>query len=293
MSAAARTTAAAAMHGPTADVGPMIPRPFRVVRMQRDLSDTFTLELAAEDGAREFAFFPGQFNMLYAFGVGEVAISISGDPAEPGRLIHTIRDVGVVTGAMAALKVGALIGVRGPFGGAWPVAEAEGRDVVVVAGGVGLAPLRPAIYQILANRHRYGRFVILYGARTPRDILYRRQLQRWSARLDTFVDVTVDRAAGDWHGNVGVVTTLIGRGGFSPEHTLAMLCGPETMMRFAIEALEGRGVAQERIYCSMERNMKCALGFCGHCQFGGHFVCRDGPVFRFDKIARIFAVREL
>ena len=233
--------------------------------------------------------------MLYAFGVGEVAISISGDPAEPGRLIHTIRDVGVVTGAWRA-QAGRrhrrarpvrqrLAGRRGR----------EGCDVVIVAGGIGLAPLRPAIYQILANRHRYGRFVILYGARTPRDILYRRQLQRWSARLDTFVDVTVDRAAGDWHGNVGVVTTLIGRGGFSPEHTLAMLCGPETMMRFAIEALvESRGRrTRERIYCSMERNMKCALGFCGHCQFGDHFVCRDGPIFRFDQIAPIFPVREL
>lgn len=286
-------TAAADWPAAAAPTGRMIPRPLRVVRLQRDLSDTFTIELAAEDGAGEFPFAPGQFNMLYTFGVGEVAISISGDPAKPERLIHTIRDVGVVTGAMAALRAGSTIGFRGPFGSAWPVAEAEGCDVVIVAGGVGLAPLRPAIYHILANRHRYGRFVILYGARTPRDILYRRQLQRWSARLDTFVDVTVDRAASDWHGNVGVVTTLIGRGGFSPEHTLAMLCGPETMMRFAIDALEARGVARERIYCSMERNMKCALGFCGHCQFGGHFVCRDGPVFRFDQIAPIFAVREL
>lgn len=271
---------------------PMLPRPFRVVRMRRDLSDTFTLELADADGGA-FSFAPGQFNMLYAFGAGEVAISISGNPAAPERLVHTIREVGSVTGALAGCRPGQTIGVRGPFGSAWPLAEAETCDVVIVAGGIGLAPLRPAIYRILANRERYGRFVILYGARTPRDILYRQQLQRWSSRLDTFVDVTVDRAAGDWRGNVGVVTKLIGRGGFSPEHTLAMICGPETMIRFAIQALEDRGVAAERIYCSLERNMKCALGFCGHCQFGGHFVCRDGPVFRFDKIAPVFAVREL
>lgn len=271
---------------------PMLPRPFRVVRIRRDLSDTFTLELADIDGGA-FSFAPGQFNMLYAFGAGEVAISVSGNPAVPERLIHTIREVGSVTGALAGCRPGQTIGVRGPFGSGWPLAEAETCDVVIVAGGIGLAPLRPAIYRILANRERYGRFVILYGARTPRDILYRQQLQRWSSRLDTFVDVTVDRAAGDWRGNVGVVTKLIGRGGFSPEHTLAMICGPETMIRFAIQALEDRGVPAERIYCSLERNMKCALGFCGHCQFADHFVCRDGPVFRFDEIAPVFAVREL
>jgi len=272
---------------------PMLPRPFRVVRMRRDLSDTFTLELADAEEPGAFPFAAGQFNMLYAFGAGEVAISISGNPATPERLVHTIREVGLVTSALAKLKPGQTLGVRGPFGSAWPVAEAETRDVVVIAGGIGLAPLRPAIYRILANRERYGRFVILYGARTPRDILYRQQLQRWSARLDTFVDVTVDRAAGDWRGNVGVVTKLIDRGGFSPEHTLAMICGPETMIRFAIQALEDRGVPAERIYCSLERNMKCALGFCGHCQFADRFVCRDGPVFRFDTIASIFPVREL
>ncbi|MCU0893531.1 MAG: FAD/NAD(P)-binding protein [Rhodospirillales bacterium] len=270
----------------------VLPRPFRVVRMRRDLSDTFTLELEDAAGGG-FAFAPGQFNMLYAFGAGEVAISISGNPAAPERLVHTIREVGSVTSRLAACKPGQTIGVRGPFGSAWPIAEARDYDVVIVAGGIGLAPLRPAIYRLLANRQSYGRFVILYGARTPRDILYRQQLQRWSSRLDTFVDVTVDRAASDWRGNVGVVTKLIGRGGFSPQHTLAMICGPETMIRFAIQALEDRGVAPERIYCSLERNMKCALGFCGHCQFADRFVCRDGPVFRFDTIAPVFAVREL
>ena len=271
---------------------PMIPRPFRVEKVVRDVSDTFTLHLRPEDGRRAFPFAPGQFNMLYQFGVGEVPISISGDPGEPDRLVHTIRSVGTVTARMAALCKGGVVGVRGPFGSAWPVAEAEGHDVVIIAGGIGLAPLRPVIYQVIANRGRYGRFRILYGARTPREILFRGQLERWSSRLDTFVDVTVDRASGDWHGEVGVVTRLIAHGGFDPSHTVAMVCGPETMIRFSVQALADRGIGHDKIFVSMERNMKCAVGFCGHCQYGGSFVCRDGPVFRFDRIEPIFAVRE-
>jgi NAD(P)H-flavin reductase len=230
--------------------------------------------------------------MLYQFGVGEVPISISGDPGEPDRLIHTIRSVGTVTAGMAALKKGDVVGVRGPFGSAWPVEQAEGSDVLIIAGGIGLAPLRPVIYHVIANRGKFGRLRILYGARTPRDILFRGQLERWSSRLDTFVDVTVDRASGDWHGNVGVVTRLIGHGGFDPDNTVAMVCGPEIMIRFTLQALADRGVGNNRIYVSMERNMKCAVGFCGHCQYGGNFVCRDGPVFRFDRIEDIFALRE-
>jgi NAD(P)H-flavin reductase len=272
---------------------PMVPRRFCVESMTKDTSDTFTVVLRPDDGEQSFSFAAGQFNMLYAFGVGEVPISISGDPGEPERLVHTIRAVGSVTLEMAAMKRGGVMGVRGPFGSAWPVGDAEGSDVVIVAGGVGLAPLRPAIYHVLANRGRYGRFVILYGARTPKDILFRAQLENWSSRLDTFVDVTVDRASGNWHGNVGVVTQLIGHGGFDPDNTVAMVCGPETMMRFSIQALNDKGVGSDRIYASMERNMKCAVGFCGHCQFGGHFVCRDGPIFRFDRIESLFAVREL
>ncbi len=271
---------------------PMLPQPFRVEKVVRDISDTFTLHLRPEGGRRAFPFAAGQFNMLYQFGVGEVPISISGDPGEPDRLIHTIRSVGTVTAGMAALKKGDVVGVRGPFGSAWPVEQAEGSDVVIIAGGIGLAPLRPVIYHIIANRGKFGRLRILYGARTPRDILFRSQLERWSSRLDTFVDVTVDRASGDWHGNVGVVTRLIGHGGFDPDNTVAMVCGPEIMIRFTLQALADRGVGNNRIYVSMERNMKCAVGFCGHCQYGGNFVCRDGPVFRFDRIEDIFALRE-
>jgi len=271
----------------------MVPRPYLVDRVTPDVSDTFTLVLKPQYGAEQFAFKPGQFNMLYVYGVGEIPISISGDPNEPARLVHTVRALGSVTGAMQKLKRGSVVGVRGPFGTAWPVDAAEGSDVVIVAGGVGLAPLRPAIYSILARRERYGRFVILYGARSPKDILFWRQLERWRSRLDTYVDVTVDRATGAWHGNVGVVTALIGHGGFDADHTVAMICGPELMIRYGVQTFIDRGVRTNNIYVSMERNMKCAVGFCGHCQYGGNFVCRDGPVFSFDQIAEIFQVREL
>lgn len=275
------------------DRGVMTPRPFLVERIGQDVSDTFTLMLRPRHDDRPFPFAPGQFNMLYLFGVGEVPISISGDPGHPDRLIHTIRALGTVTGAMQRLKRGGVVGVRGPFGSSWPMIAAEGSDVVIIAGGVGLAPLRPAIYSILAHRERYGRFMILYGARTPKDILFAREVERWRSRHDVTVEVTVDRGTGNWRGNVGVVTQLIDRGGFDPEHTLAFVCGPEVMIRYAVQSLNDRGVGPERIYVSMERNMKCAVGFCGHCQFGGQFVCRDGPVFRFDRISRLFQIREL
>jgi NAD(P)H-flavin reductase len=278
---------------PAATVDLQLPRPFRIARVVRETRDSFTWDLAPEAGAQPPPFAPGQFNMLYRLAVGEVPVSISGDPGRPERLRHTIRAVGAVTRRMACLRAGAAVGVRGPFGSAWPVAAAEGSDIVVVAGGVGLAPLRPAILHVLAGRGRYGRFVVLYGARTPRDILFRRDLERWSGRLDTYVDVTVDRASGDWRGNVGVVTRLIARAGFDPELAVALVCGPEIMMRFAIQALTARGVAADRIYLSMERNMKCAVATCGHCQWSDYLVCRDGPVFRFDRVARLFGVREL
>jgi NAD(P)H-flavin reductase len=230
--------------------------------------------------------------MLYAFGLGEVAISISGDPAKGDRIVHTVRAVGAVSGALTRLRRGGVIGVRGPYGSCWPVSQAEGSDIVMIAGGLGLAPLRPAIYRVLAHRKRYGRVVLLYGARGPGDILYRREIERWR-RLDVDIEVTVDHAAADWRGNVGVVPELIPRISFDPLHTVALVCGPEIMMRFTIAALRDRGVGLDRIHLSMERNMKCAIGLCGHCQFGPAFVCRDGPVFRFDRIAPLFNLREI
>ncbi len=186
-----------------------------------------------------------------------------------------------------------MLGVRGPFGTAWPVEDAEGNDVVIVAGGIGLAPLRPAIYHVLSHRERYGNVCIYYGARTPEDILYRTELEKWRGQFDLNVEATVDRATGRWAGRVGVVTRLLTRGGFDPLQSMALVCGPEIMMRYAIKTLNQQGVSNDRVYVSMERNMKCALGFCGHCQLGPYFICKDGPVFRFDRLEPIFEIREL
>lgn len=272
---------------------PMFPRPYRVHRVTKETSDTFTLELLPEAGHAGFAFAAGQFNMLYVCGIGEVPISISGDPGVPQALVHTTRAVGAVTKGMEELKKGDSIGIRGPFGTNWPVAAAEGNDVVFVAGGIGLAPLRPALYQVLASRERYGRVVLLYGARTPEDILYRKQLKEWRADLGLEVHVSVDRATRDWRGNVGVVTTLIPRVPFDPYHTVAMVCGPEVMIRYTVMELERRGVAQESIHVSLERNMKCGIGFCGHCQHGPNFVCKDGPVFPFSRVRDLMTQREV
>lgn len=271
---------------------PMTPRPFVVERFKRELSDTFTLTLKAADGS-PFTFQPGQFNMVYGFGMGEVPISISGDPDDPSVLVHTIRSVGKVTEALGRLEPGATVGIRGPFGTAWPVEKAYGHDVVFVAGGVGLAPLRPAIYRVLAERPRFGNVLILYGARTPEDMLFPKELQAWRGRFDVSAHVTVDRVTGNWGGKVGVVTNLIKSGGFDRRHATAFVCGPEVMMRYAAEALVERGTARESVWLSMERNMKCAVGFCGHCQFGPTFVCRDGPVYRYDALEKLLTVWEL
>jgi NAD(P)H-flavin reductase len=207
--------------------------------------------------------------------------------------VHTTRAVGTVTKAMRNLKRDEVLGVRGPYGSGWPVEEAEGNDVVIVAGGIGLAPLRPAMYRILSQRNKFGKVVLLYGARTPTDILFRRQLEQWRAQLDLEVHVTVDRATEAWRGNVGVVTRLIPKAPFDPLNTVALICGPEVMMRFTIAELQKRGVEAEQIFVSMERNMKCAVGFCGHCQFGPHFVCKDGPVFRYSQVKDLLTKWEI
>ncbi|GAF91061.1 unnamed protein product, partial [marine sediment metagenome] len=225
--------------------------------MRRETYDTFTLELEPANGAGGFSFAAGQFNMLYMFGVGEVPISISGDPTKPETLVHTVRAVGAVTQAICRLKRGGVLGVRGPFGNHWPVEEAAGSDVVIVAGGIGLAPLRPAIYYLLSNREKYGRLALVYGARTLQDLLYQVELEKWRGQFDLEVEVTVDTAATSYRGNVGVVTTLIPRVQFDPLHTVAMVCGPEVMMRFTLRELEARDVRPENTFISMERNMKC------------------------------------
>lgn len=272
---------------------PMLPQLYTVRRRTRELSSTVSLELQPAPGASLSAFAPGQCNMLYAFGIGEIPISISGDPTQSSFLTHTVRGVGAVSRALCALPRGAMLGVRGPFGSAWPVDEAVGKDVILAAGGLGLAPLRPAMYYLLAHRERYGKVMLLYGTRSPEAVLYRRQLEHWRARLDLEVLVTVDHASADWHGSVGVLPRLMDRLPLEPHETMALLCGPEVMMRFTVMDLLHRGLTDEQIFVSMERNMQCAIGLCGHCQFGPTFVCKDGPVLRYDRIKTWFGQREV
>jgi anaerobic sulfite reductase subunit B len=264
------------------------PRPFRVVERQRETHDTWTLALDPVVGeAVDSA--PGQFTMLYAFGVGEMPISISGEPRGP--LVHTVRAVGAVSEAVCSAEPGTMLGVRGPLGNAWPVEAATSGDVLVVAGGIGLAPLRPVLYHVIAHRAEYRRAVLLYGSRTPADLLYTDEFDRW--RTDLEVDVTVDAADQSWHGKVGVVPKLIAGAEFERASTHAFVCGPEIMMRFAAEALLERGVAPERIHISMERNMQCGVGHCGHCQLGPTLICRDGPVYTWAELEPLLAVRQL
>jgi NAD(P)H-flavin reductase len=268
---------------------PMVPRPFRVQSVRQDTQDTFTLALDPLDG-RPLSFAPGQFTMLGAFGAGEVPISVSADP-DGGRLEQTVRDVGGVTHSLVTASAGDVLSVRGPYGVGWGVRDGLGRDIVIVAGGIGLAPLRSAILDVLAHRASYGQVVLLYGARTPSERLYPAELEAWRAR-GIEVAVTVDRAEPGWSGPVGLVTSLIPAARFDPARALALVCGPEVMMRFVAGALIDAGMPAGQVRISMERNMECGIGLCGHCQLREFFICTDGPVFGYDTIASLMTLRE-
>jgi NAD(P)H-flavin reductase len=269
---------------------PLVPDAWTVVARRRDLADTVTLHVAPGDGSAP-AWTPGQFQMLYAFGVGEVPISIAGDDGA-GGLLHTIRDVGAVTRALAALEPGAMLGARGPFGSAWPLAAARGGDLVIAAGGIGLAPLRGAIEHTIAARDDFDRVTVLIGARRDDQLLYLDDYPRWRAARIA-VEVTVDHAAHGWAGHVGVITPLVRLARFDPARTHALICGPEVMMRFVAHALVEAGIDAPRIHVSMERNMQCAIGHCGHCQLGPELLCRDGPVLPWARIEPLLRHREL
>ena len=270
-------------------VGEMTPRPFRVAEVERETADTWTLTLDPVSGEPLMSL-PGQFTMLYAFGIGEVPISVS---VHGDRLVHTVRAVGPVTRAICATPPGGELGVRGPFGNSWPLGEAEGGDLLLVAGGIGLAPLHGALHRALENRERYRKVILLYGARTPLELLYRSELQLLAGNDDLQLDITVDAADIGWHGKVGVVPKLLETASFDPVRTTALVVGPEIMMRYTLEGLRARQVPDDRIFLSMERNMQCGLGHCGHCQLGPTLICRDGPVYSAAAIARLMEVREL
>ena len=273
-------------------IEPMLTTPFRVRKNRRETGDTRTLELVSMNGTTSPAWRPGQFMMVYVFGEGEIPISISGDPAQRDRIVQTVRAVGSVSRAICKAKEGTAIGLRGPFGSAWPTEFAEERDVVLVAGGIGLAPLRPVLHAVMANRRRYRSVFLLAGARTPDIFLYRREVDRWrKGGID--VRLTVDAAAPGWQGSVGPVTTLIPRVPFDRSRAVAFIVGPEIMMRIVVQAFVQRGIPNDRLFVSMERNMKCAVGFCGHCQLGPAFICKDGPVFPYSKLEPWLAIRNL
>jgi len=265
------------------------PLSYRVVERRVETADTATLTLAPTNGGVG-RWTPGQFTMVYAFGVGEVPISISGGNGE--RICHTVRDVGAVTHAIATAPAGTVLGLHGPYGQGWDLPSAQGRDLVILAGGIGLAPLRPVITQALAHRDRFGRVVVLVGARTPADLLFSQEYGAWRA-AGAQVLVTVDRAQRGWRGAVGVVTTQLERARFAPASAVAFVCGPELMMRFAARDLGRLGVPDQAIRVSLERNMQCATGRCGHCQLGPMLVCRDGPVTDWARAAPLLSVKEL
>jgi NAD(P)H-flavin reductase len=268
----------------------MVPVPFTVSGRSQETADTWTLTLEPFDGEPP-SVAPGQFVMVYAFGIGEVPISVSGALARPTPLVLTVRAVGAVTEVICASKPGAVLGVRGPFGSSWPIRAARGADVVILAGGIGLAPLRPVLLRALERRSEFGDVVLLYGARTPSDVLYGAELDSW--RDEVSVAVTVDAADVGWSGRVGVVTTLVPSARFEPAAAVGFVCGPEIMMRYGVQALLERGVRPDRISISLERNMRCGLGHCGHCQLGPTLICRDGPVYSFDVARPWLEVRDL
>lgn len=256
-----------------------------------------TIDLAFDDAnSQPFQYCPGQFNMLYVPGVGEAAISIAGETSR-GHLQHTIRSAGTVTGTIARAGVGMSLGLRGPFGRAWPIklitASPSKPDLIVVAGGIGLAPLRSLLEYIVRHRDQFGEVSLLLGTRTPSDRLYVDQYGRWESN-GIGLEMTVDRATSDWKGHFGVVTLLLERTRIRcPEATMIMTCGPEVMMRYVAKSATGRGIPEKNIWLTLERNMNCAIGLCGHCQLGPEFVCKDGPIFRYDAISRWLNVQEL
>lgn len=269
----------------------LLPAIYQVKSNIQETHDIFTLVLSKRDAGRLPPFLPGQFNMLYLFGIGECAISLSSRLDQTHEIAHTIRKVGYVTNGLEKLKEGDEIGIRGPFGSFWPLTK-KNCDVLVVAGGVGLAPLRPAILELIKNRQEYQNITLLYGARTPEDILYENEMKEWEKqgiKVKTIVDVSDI----NWNGRVGVVTSLIERNVFFPKRTLVFLCGPEIMLKFALHELLRSQVDRRDIFLAMERNMQCAVGFCGHCQYGPYFVCKDGPIFSYEQVQKWLTIKEL
>jgi sulfhydrogenase subunit gamma (sulfur reductase) len=262
-------------------------KPATIMEKRQEAQDIFTyrLRFVEKDARTSFKFTGGQFNMVYVFGVGEVAISIVSDPEEPELLDHTIRIVGRVTRAIARLERGDILGIRGPYGRGWPLERARGKDVVIVTGGLGCAPVVGAIEYIFRRRDQYGAVKILHGVKAPQDLLYRERFDTWRHQPNTEVHLSSDQPDKSWRDHVGVVTELFEQVQVNAGRSVVMMCGPEIMMRIGIPILVRRGLPETSIYVSLERHMECGIGLCGHCQLGPYFLCKDGPVMRYDTVA--------
>lgn len=270
---------------------PWLPNSARLVNITPEIAGVATYDFELDGTSQQFLYAAGQFNMLYVPGVGEAAISLSGMTGQ--ALHHTIREAGNVTHAIAQLKPGMSIGLRGPFGTAWPLDQCIGKNIVLAAGGIGLAPVRPIIHAVLNDPRRFGMLTVLHGARSPSGLLYTGEYDHWRNH-GVHVEVIVDRADTTWHGQVGVITQLLDRLPLvRPAETILITCGPEVMMHFVARSMLLRGISEQQIWLSLERHMNCAIGHCGHCQLGPAFVCKDGPVFRYDHIAPLLAVEGL
>ncbi|MGB5340343.1 MAG: FAD/NAD(P)-binding protein [Gammaproteobacteria bacterium] len=269
---------------------PHLPATAEIIARQQESPTIVSLKLQFRDPdiARAYHFTPGQFNMMYLFGIGEIPISIVSDPDKPTTLTHAIRDVGRVTHGLTRLQVGDRIGLRGPFGRGWPLEAAQGRDIMIVTGGLGCAPVVSVINYILRRREQYGRLIILQGVKHSSDLIWRERYAAWAKHPHTQVLLAADVSAGHWPWYTGPITLLFEHVHFDPLNTLVMMCGPERMISASADLLEQRGINGDSIWISVERNMQCAVGQCGHCQLGPDFVCRDGPVFRYSDISELF-----
>lgn len=265
-----------------------LPHPARIIERTQESRTIFTLKTEFIEKNSHMSFYPGQFNMIYLYGVGEVAISIASDPADNTHLKHTIRAVGRVTKALQNLQEGDEIGIRGPYGHGWPLIETEGKDILVITGGLGCAPTVSVINYILARRKNYGNLTILQGVKHSEDFIFRKQYALWQQAPNTVVHIAADQVGPHWPWGVGYVTDMIKSLTLNPTNTIAMMCGPEMMMHAAINALVKKEIPEEAIYLSMERNMECGVGHCGHCQYGGLFICKDGPIFAYPQIKALF-----
>lgn len=272
------------------NLDPYLPVEAEIVKRTQESANIFTLHLRFIDADhyKKAMFYPGQFNMVYLYGVGEVAISIVSDPDKGEILTHTIRAIGRVTKALQKLQVGDRVGIRGPYGRGWPLERVKGKDIVVVTGGLGCAPSVSIIDYVLARREQYGNLSILQGVKHSDDFIFRKQYALWKKSPRTEIHIAADQAGPKWPWDIGYVTDMIDKIKLKPKNTFAMMCGPEMMMTTAVSVLSNKGIPEDQIYLSMERNMECGFGQCGHCQYGGFFICKDGPVFAYSEIKELF-----